>query len=313
MERSFGSFEDLLDAARAWVIGHVPNALRILLILVAALVLVRILKRLIKRLERMAEDADPTTTSETEKRARTLGRISRQVVTAIVWIVACMLVLGELGLNLGPILAGAGIVGLAVGFGGQTLVKDIISGFFILFENQYRVNDVIETAGVSGLVEAINLRTTVLRDVEGRVHVIPNGSVNVVTNMTSGWSRALLDIGVAYKEDTDRCFEVMKAVAVEIEDDPAFGPKLDGKFEFPGIESFTDSAVVLRMMVRTRPLEQWNVMREVRRRIKKAFDQHGIEIPFPHTTLYMGDPSTSGPLRVEMTDARGAGAPQPGR
>jgi small conductance mechanosensitive channel len=313
MDTPFGSLQEFMDAARTWVIGHVPNALRIVLILVVALILVRILKRLIKRLEHMAEDADPSTTSETEKRARTLGQISGQVVSAIVWIVACMLVLGELGLNLGPILAGAGIVGLAVGFGGQTLVKDIISGFFILFENQYRVNDVVQASGVSGLVEAVNLRTTVLRDIEGRVHIIPNGSISVVTNFTSGWSRALLDIGVAYKEDTDRCFEILKEVAREFEVDPAFGPKLDGKFEFPGVEKFADSAVVLRMMVRTRPLEQWNVMRELRRRIKKTFDHHGIEIPFPHMTLYMGDPSSNQSLRVEMTDARGTGAPQPGR
>lgn len=313
MDMSFGSLEEFLEVARLWVVAHVPNALRILLILVVALVVVRIGRRLIGRLERMAEDADPLTTSETEKRARTLGRITRQVVAVIVWVVACMLVLGELGLNLGPILAGAGIVGLAVGFGGQTLVKDIISGFFILFENQYRVNDVIQTAGVSGLVEAVNLRTTVLRDIEGRVHIIPNGSVNVVTNMTSGWSRAVLDIGVAYKEDTDRCFEIMKAVAKEIEGDSTFGPKLDGTFEFPGVEKFADSAVVLRMMVRTRPLEQWNVMREVRRRIKKAFDKHGVEIPYPHMTLYMGDPATNQSLRVEMTDARKAVAPQQGR
>ncbi len=308
MDTPFGSVREFLDAAQVWAIAHVPNVVRIVLILVAALVLVRIASRLIRRLEGLVEDEDPGTTSEIEKRARTLGRVARQAISAVVWLVACMLVLGELGVNLGPILAGAGILGLAVGFGGQTLVKDMITGFFILFENQYRVNDVIEAAGVSGLVEAINLRTTVLRDPEGRVHFIPNGSINVVSNLTRGWSCALLDIGVAYKEDTDRCFEVMREVAREIEIDPEFGPKLDGKFEFPGVESFADSAVLLRMMVRTRPLEQWNVMREMRRRVKKAFDRHGIEIPFPHITLYMGDPSSNASLRIQMTDARGAGA-----
>ena len=301
--------EGFLHSVQAWTVANLPNALRILLIAVGGFVLVRILGRLISRLELMAEDEDTTRTSETEKRARTLGRIARQAVAVMIWSVAVMLVLGELGLDLGPILAGAGIVGLAIGFGGQTLVKDLIGGFFVLFENQYRVNDVISTAGVAGLVEAINLRTTVLRDIEGRVHIIPNGSIGVVTNFTREWSRALLDIGVAYKEDTDRCFDVLRQVARSIEEDPEYASKLDGTFEFLGVEDLADSAVVLRMMVRTKPLEQWTVVRELRRRVKKAFDKHGIEIPFPHATLYMGDVASNMPLRVE-SQHRGEGLPR---
>ncbi len=281
--------EGIVQQAQAWIVTHIPNLIRIAGLLVGAFVVVRVLRKLIRRIEVIADDGDPTVTSELEKRAKTLGKILRQTVTVLVWGVAGMAILAELGVDLKPILAGAGIAGLAVGFGAQTLVKDIISGFFILFENQYRVGDVIETAGVGGLVESINLRTTVLRDIQGRVHVVPNGSVNVVTNFTREWSRALLDMGVAYKEDTDRCYEIMRNVGSEMESDETWGPKLVGSFEYPGVESFGDSAVVLRMMAKTLPQERWNVLRELRRRIKKAFDSNGIEIPFPHLTLYMGE------------------------
>lgn len=283
----------IVEKAQAWGIDHIPNLVRIAGLLIAAWILSRVALKLIRRLETFADDGDPTIVSEREKRAQTLGRILRQTSFLLIWGVALMAVLGELGVDLKPILAGAGIVGLAVGFGAQTLVKDIISGFFILLENQFRVGDVIETAGVGGLVESINLRTTVLRDIEGRVHVIPNGSISVVSNFTVGWSRALLDVGVAYKEDTDRCFEIMKRVGAEMESDPTWGPKIVGPFEYPGVENLADSAVVLRMMTKTIPQERWNVLRELRRRVKFAFDAEGIEIPFPHRTIYMAQEKAS--------------------
>jgi small conductance mechanosensitive channel len=202
-----------------------------------------------------------------------------------------MLVLRDLGVDLAPILAGAGIIGLAVGFGAQTLVKDVISGFFLLLEDQYRVNDEVSIAGARGHVEEIGLRTTVLRDADGRVHIVPNGAVGVVTNHTRGWARALLDVSVAYKEDTDRCFEVLRRVGRELEADAEFGPLLDGEFEYFGIEALADSAVVLRAGVRTRPEARVAVLRELRRRVKQAFDAEGIEIPFPHTTITFRDGS----------------------
>lgn len=293
--------EGIVQQVQDWIVTQVPNLIRIGGLLVGAWILVRALRKLIRRIEVIADDGDPTVTSELEKRAMTLSRILRQTVMVLVWGVAGMAILAELGVDLKPILAGAGIAGLAVGFGAQTLVKDIITGFFILFENQYRLGDVIETSGVGGLVESINLRTTVLRDIQGRVHVIPNGSVNVVTNFTREWSRALLDMGVAYKEDTDRCYEIMRRVGSEMESDETWGAKLVGAFEYPGVESFGDSAVVLRMMAKTLPQERWNVLRELRRRIKKAFDSDGIEIPFPHLTLYMGEASGhDGLLRVAV-------------
>jgi len=292
--------ENYLETIQAWIVPLAPAAIRILLVLAGALVLVRVARQLIRRLVKLAEDEDPDTQSEAEKRAETLGRIMSQAVTVLIWSVSAMLVLGQLGIDLGPILAGAGIAGLAVGFGAQTLVKDLIGGFFILFENQFRVNDVISTAGVAGLVEAINLRTTVLRDLEAKVHIIPNGSIEVVTNLTRGWSRPVVTIGVAYKEDTDKCFEILKQVGAEMKADPEFGPRLDGDFEYLGVDGFGDSAVNLKFMVRTKPMDRWVVLRELNRRVKKAFDANSIEIPFPHMTLYMGDESGNHPLRVDL-------------
>jgi moderate conductance mechanosensitive channel len=274
-----------IDRLSEWAAAHVPNASRIVLIPIAAFVTVRILNKLIRRLERLADDGDPAIQSELEKRAATLSRILRQSVAVFVWGTAAMLVLSELGVSIGPILAGASIAGVAVGFGAQALVKDMISGFFILLENQFRVHDVIGVAGVSGTVEAINLRTTILRDQEGRVHVIPNGAIAVVTNYTREWSCAVLDVSTAYKEDTDRVLSVLRQVGEGLEKDPVLGRKLLGKFEHPGIETLGESSVVVRMTARTLPQERWNVQREMRARVKKAFDESGIEIPFRQLTV----------------------------
>jgi small-conductance mechanosensitive channel len=277
--------QPLIDRLATWAIGHVANAARIVLIPLVALVTIKILYNLIGRLEKLADDGDPTTQTELEKRAATLARILRQAVAVFVWGTAAMLVLSELGVSLGPILAGAGIAGIAVGLGAQTLVKDMISGFFILLENQFRVHDVVSIAGVSGTVEAINLRTTVLRDVEGRVHVIPNGAISVVTNFTREWSVALLDVGVPYGEDTDRALSVLRRAGEGLERDPAIARKLLGRFEYPGIEKFSDSAVMVRMLVRTLPQERWSVEREMRARVKREFDESGISIPFPQVSV----------------------------
>ncbi len=279
----------LFDRLGAWSAAHVPNVIRFVLIPIVAYIAVKILHKLIRRMERLADDGEPGTLSEREKRAQTLGRILRQVITVFVWGIAVMSMLSEIGVSIGPILAGAGIAGLAVGFGAQTLVKDLIAGFFVLLENQFRVNDVIKTANVVGTVEAINLRTTVLRDAEGQVHIIPNGSIDVVTNFTRDWSSAVLDIGVAYREDIDRVYEVLRRVGEEMARDPLFGRKLIGGFEYPGVQRFADSAVVVRMAVKTLPQERWNVLAELRRRVKREFDREGIEIPFPHIMLYMHD------------------------
>ena len=286
--------QPVVDRLTEWAAAHVPNAFRIVLIPVAAYVTIKLLNKLVRRLEKLADDGDPVTQSEIEKRAATLGRILRQAIGVFVWGTAAMLVLSELGISIGPILAGAGIAGIAVGLGAQTLVKDVIGGFFILLENQFRVHDVIGVAGVSGKVEAINLRTTLLRDVEGRVHVIPNGAISVVTNYTREWSVAVLDVGVPYGEDMDRVLSVLRRVGDGLEQDPVVGKRLLQKFEYPGIETFGESAVIVRMLVRTLPQERWDVARELRARVKKAFDESGIEIPFRHVTVQLDGKGAEG-------------------
>jgi len=272
----------MVDTIRTWAAAHTQNVVRIGLILVLAWLVARLLRSIIKRIERISDDGDPATTTELEKRAQTITRILRQAASVLVWSVTVMLVLGEFGVDLKPILAGAGILGLAVGFGAQTLVKDVITGFFILFENQIRVGDTVTAAGCTGVVESVNLRTTVLRDQDGTTHIIPNSAITVVTNATRDWARALLDVGVAYKEDTDRCEAVLREVGGALEKDPVYGRKLIGPFEYVGVVKLADSAVVLRLVVKTHANDGATVLRELRRRVKKAFDQAGIEIPFPH-------------------------------
>jgi small conductance mechanosensitive channel len=179
------------------------------------------------------------------------------------------------------------------------LVKDVINGFFILLENNFRVGDVIKVGDVAGLVERMSLRVTVLRDLEGRVHVIPNGSIDVVTNMTKEWSRVMLNVGVAYKEDVDQVMSILKEVGDELYKDPDFSPLIMEPLEVLGLDDFADSAIVIKVIMKTQPLKQWAVGRELRRRIKREFDERGIEIPFPHTTLYMGEGPSTGKLVVE--------------
>ena len=170
-----------------------------------------------------------------------------------------MMILKELSIDIGPILAGVGIIGLAVGFGAQSLVKDFLSGMFILIENQYNVGDVVQLASASGLVEKITLRATTLRDLEGKVHIIPNGTIDVVTNMTRQWSRSVLDIGVAYKENVDEVMDVLKEIGDEMAADPSYAAFITGPLEVLGVQDFADSAVVIRVMFTTAPIKQWTV------------------------------------------------------
>lgn len=282
------------------------SGLRVILILVGALVVVRLAGFVTRRVQRAFEDNDPSTTSEREKQAATLGKVVRNITRILLWGIAIMMVLRELGIDIGPILAGAGIMGLAVGFGAQSLVKDFLSGMFVLVENQYNVGDVVQAAGASGLVEKITLRATTLRDLEGSVHIIPNGTIDVVTNKTRQWSRFVLDIGVAYKENVDEVMGVLKEIGDELAADPEFASLITAPLEVLGVEDFADSAVVIRVMFTTQPLKQWTVGREFRRRVKNTFDAKGIEIPFPHTTIYLGDAAPmNGIMRVKVDEGAG--------
>lgn len=262
------------------------TALRIVMIVVAAWILIGVLQRAIRAFRiRIASRFDDR---EAVKRAETLGRVFRYLAAVVVSLIAGMLVLGELGVSVAPILGAAGVVGLAVGFGAQSLVKDYFTGFFILLENQIREGDVVKLGEHAGLVEVVTLRFVQLRDYDGNVHFVPNGMITTVVNMSRGFAQAVMDIGVAYRENTDTVMEVMREVGRAMRADPAFAPRLLDELEIAGVERWGDSAVVIRCRFKCVALEQWTVRREYLRRLKHAFDERGIEIPFPHLTLYAG-------------------------
>jgi small conductance mechanosensitive channel len=244
----------------------------------------------VRWVERLIPEKDPLQAAEVKKRAQTLGNILRDVLLVIFSFVALLMILGELGIQLGPLLATAGIGALAIGFGAQSLVKDVINGFFIILENQYRIGDAVDVAGVSGLVESLTLRRTVLRDVEGRVHIIPNGEIRVVSNCSKEWARSVLDIGISYGEDLDRIIDVLSRIGKEMEADEGFKEALLEPIQILGVERFGESQLVVRMVVKTAPLKQWEVSRELRKRIKNRFDEEGIQIPYPHRILFWGEP-----------------------
>jgi small-conductance mechanosensitive channel len=275
------------------------SGLRIVLVLVAGYVAVRFLHLAMRRLEDVlirAGERSELVPGATRKRVTTLTGLLLTLSLVAIWAIAAVICLDQIGLDITPILAGAGIVGLAIGFGAQNLVRDVISGFFLVLENQVRVGDVAVVNGTGGLVEAVTFRTIVLRDLAGVVHVMPNGTITTLANMTKGWSGYVVDIGVAYKEDTDQVVEVMTEVAEDLRKDARFGPSMLEPIEIFGVDDFKESEVTIKARFKTVPLQQWNVGREYRRRLKKAFDARGIEIPFPHRSLYIG--TQSGPLEV---------------
>ena len=296
-------FRQYLDAVNLQVL--INSSVRILLIIVIAWTTIRLVKTLLNSLEKRLihkSRIEGESISETSKRVETLIMLIRQAVSLVLWIVLLLVILKEIGVDIAPILAGAGILGLAVGFGAQNLVRDFISGFFFILENQVRVGDVAIINGTGGLVDAVNFRTIVLRDLSGTVHVFPNGTINTLSNMTHTWSAWVFDIGVAYKEDTDRVTEVIKDVGRQMREDSSFGPQIIEDIEVFGVNKFADSAVEIRGRIKTRPIEQWKVGREFQRRIKCAFDEQGIEIPFPHRTIYRGEVSPPFELKVFEKD-----------
>lgn len=281
--------------------GFAETGFRVGLILLAAwlfmVILLRIFRRLEQRLVTQAQLAGEPPT-ESAKRVDTLARLIRSATMIGLWATAALVVLQEMGMEIGPILASAGIVGLAIGFGAQNLVRDVISGFFFILENQVRVGDVAIVNGTGGLVERINFRTIVLRDLGGAVHIFPNGSVKSLSNLTNDWSAYVFEIGVAYREDTDRVVAILKEVGAAIKKDDLYGGLMLEEPEIFGVDKFDNSAVVIKGRIKTKPIRQWQVGREFLRRVKYAFDENNIEIPFPHRTLYLREADKPFELRI---------------
>lgn len=261
------------------------GALKIILILALAKVALGVARKVLEKLAASLTHGDADEKNDNAQRVTTLMALFQQVLSVTVWALAFVVVLDTLTIDIRPILAGAGVIGLAIGFGAQNLVRDTISGLFIILENQIAVGDVAVVNGTGGLVEEINLRTVVLRDLEGTVHIFPSGTITTLANKSSGWAAAVFDIGVAYHEDVDKVIEVMGQVAKELQEDEEFGPKIIADMEIFGLDQFADSALVIKARLKTKPLKQWEVGRAYKARLKKAFDREGIEIPFPYRTL----------------------------
>ena len=252
------------------------------LVLLATAAIPKIIQRSVQR------SRGDQTDEEVRKRSDTLSAVLVASLQATIIAVAAFMMLDKVGLNIAPVIAGVGVIGIAIGFGAQSLVKDIISGMFILLENQYRRGDVVKIADASGLVEDINLRRTILRDMDGAVHSVPNGEIRVASNMTKGWSRVNLNIGVSYGTDLDKAIAVANKVGRELAEDPAWSAHILKAPQVLRVDNLGDSAVEIKILGDTRPMQQWPVTGELRLRLKKAFDEENIEIPWPHMKVFFG-------------------------
>jgi moderate conductance mechanosensitive channel len=260
---------------------------RIAVILFVAWLLQYVAGRLIRTFRKVM--ARRTTAPDELRRIDTVGTAIRYFATVVVSLVAGMLILNELGISIAPILATAGVAGVAIGFGAQSLIRDYFTGFFLLLEDQVREGDVVEIAGKSGLVEEVTLRYVRLRDMDGHVHYVPNGEIKLVTNRTRGYATPVIDVPVAYRENAADVLAVIRETAAALRADPIWNTRIVEDLEVIGMDRWEDSSVVLRVRFKVMPpIEQWNVKREFLLRLKQAFDARGIEIPFPHVTLYAG-------------------------
>ena len=264
------------DRATDWL---VTSGVRILAIVIVVLALILIVRHAVPpAVDAAVRRQMPSQPDEAKKRVTTLATVFVRTAEVVLILVGLFMALPELGLNIGPIVAGVGIVGIAVGFGAQTLVRDALNGLFILIENQYAIGDIVTLAGITGRVEEVNLRRTVLRDLDGAVHSIPNSEVRVATNLTREWSGVNMNVTVGYGEDTDRVTEVIDRVGRELTSDAVYGPLINEAPHVVRVDAFKDSGVSLKVLGVTKPVRQWDVMGELRKRLKKAFDAEGIEL-----------------------------------
>lgn len=304
-------FADLGTDVVRWLF---TSGTRIVVVLILGWVGLRLSRRLIPplmlRIVRDSRDAADHAEAS-RKRAETLSAVFVAAVNVVIIVIVVFTVLNEFQVPIGPVLGGVGIAGIAVGFGAQYLVRDVITGTLILLENQYRQGDVVQIAGIAGLVESINLRRTVLRDLEGKVHTIPHGEISTTSNFTKYWSRVVLDVGVAYKENMQRVFAVLNEIGQELANHPELGLKVIDPPKVLRLNNFGSSELSIRMLGVCKPLTQWELTGWLRRRIKERFDEEGIEIPFPHQTVYWGvdQPPLPGQEAVEPTDSGEADKP----
>jgi small-conductance mechanosensitive channel len=287
-----------------WAFAH---GTKVLLIGLVGYATIRTVALLVRRFEHQVSLGTTLDALERAKRARTLGALIEKVSTGLIASIAVLMMLREFGIDITPVLTGAGIAGLAVGFGAQTLVRDIISGFFLILEDQVRVGDVAAINGVGGLVEQINLRTIVLRDEEGAVHVFPNGAITTLANRSKDYSFYVITLALPYSEDSDRIVAIVRKVGQELQADTRYGPFILDPIEVLGIDAFGDWAMQLKMRIKTMPLKQWEVGRELRRRIRIALNQAGVAVPFPA----LG--ATVQPLAPPPAKAAEEGQPTPPR
>ena len=280
-----------------WFLSHGPYIIAVLAIAyllyrLARLLMPRMAGRWVSQRGRGRRARD-----EVEKRRQTLSAVLSRWVTVLIVVVALLMILSEVGVSITPLLATAGVAGIVIGFGAQTVVKDLLRGTFIVAQNLYNKGDVVQVAGVTGLVEDVSVWRTTMRDLDGIVHTIPSSEITTVSNYTQEWSRVNLNIPVAYGEDLDRVTEVINRVGEELAQDTTFGPMIIGTPKVLRVHNFGDSGIELKVLGETKPLKQWDVAGELRKRIKKAFDEEGIEIPWPHLKLYFGDTPPPGVSR----------------
>ncbi len=280
------TFQNILQILISWFL---VQGIKIVLILIVAYFINFFVKKLIKKAVRKAVNCEDATAES--KREKTLIRILNGILSVVVWLAAGIMIISELGLNIGPILAGAGILGVALGFGAQWMIKDFLAGLFIILENQYRIGDVICLDNTCGIVEDISIRKTVLRDLDGKVHHVPNGSFSKVANMTHDYSRAHMNISVAYKEDLDKVIALINKVGKNMAEESPWKENIIKPIQVLGTgpDSFDDSGISIKLLGDTKPFQQWDIMREFRRRLKIAFDKENIEIPFPQISVWPRD------------------------
>lgn len=282
---------DIFELVISWLISH---GVQILFILIALILIKSFSSFFVEKLVRrtVPPGHSPLSAEAEKKRENTLIHVINRTVSVLVWIIGALMILSEAGLDVAPLLAAAGVAGIAFGFGGQYLIKDIITGLFILYENQYRVGDVVCVGDICGSVEDINLRLTVLRDLDGTVHHIPNGEIKTASNLTKTFSRVNLDVGVSYNANLEHVIEVVNKVGQDLANDPAWKEKIISTPEFLRVNEFADSSVVIKILGDTVASAQWDVSGELRKRLKIAFDDEGIEIPFPQRTVHMPQTNT---------------------